>query len=211
MALTTPPPPPGYVAINCGGPAIGNFQADGDFTGGGSAISNYDGPIDRRLANPAPEEVYHSEHSGNVTYTIPHLTGTYLVRLHFREDYWDAAGKNVFNVSINDQPALTHFDIYAEAGAMYKAVIKEFTIPANDAGQIVIKLSTVTNGAKISGIEVIPVEIGPYQSFATQLVSQMTGKGRRGEEERGRRGDSYHPPLLFFPLSPLHILQSLIL
>ncbi len=74
--------------------------------------------------------------------------------LHFAEFYWTAAGKRVFNVSINGTSVLTNFDIYALVGAN-KALVEQFTATANSSGQIVI---AYTNGTadqpKASGIEI---------------------------------------------------------
>jgi fibronectin type 3 domain-containing protein len=93
-----------------------------------------------------------------VTYTIPNLVaGTnYIVRLHFAELYFTAAGSRQFNVSINGASVLTNFDIVGTAGAGNTAVVKNFTEPANASGQIVIAF---TGGAHdqpmFNGIEVL--------------------------------------------------------
>ena len=80
--------------IRCGGDAIARFSADEDFTGGLTA-TNYVGPIVRNVTDPAPAEVYQSERYGKFSYAIPGLTPgkTYLVRLHFCENYCTAPGQ----------------------------------------------------------------------------------------------------------------------
>ncbi|WP_322480436.1 malectin domain-containing carbohydrate-binding protein, partial [Thermogemmatispora sp.] len=103
--------------INAGGPAVTPFVADAYYSGGSTASTS--NAIDTSgVTNPAPQAVYQSNRYGNFTYTIPNLTAgaAYTVRLHFAETYWSAAGKRVFNVSINGQQVLTNFDIYAAAG-----------------------------------------------------------------------------------------------
>ena len=109
------------------------------------------------VTDPAPQAVYRTERYGNSTYTLPNLTGgaSYKVRLHFAEIYQTAIGSRVFNVAINGTTVLPNYDIYAETGARYKAVVKEFTATANASGQIVIQFTTITDNAKISGIEII--------------------------------------------------------
>ena len=77
------------------------------------------------------------------------------MRLHFAELYWSASSKRKFNVAINSTTVLSNFDIYATAGAAYKAVLREFTTTASSSGQIVIKFTTVTDNATIEGIEII--------------------------------------------------------
>ena len=88
---------------------------------------------------------------------MPSLTAgaQYTVRLHFAELYQTASGKRKFNVAINGTSVLSNFDIYATAGAAYKAVLKEFTATASSSGQIVIALTNVTDNATIEGIEII--------------------------------------------------------
>ena len=61
----------------------------------------------------------------------------------------------MFNVAINGKEALKNFDIVAAAGAKDKATIQEIPAKANDLGQIVIDFTTVKDGAKCSGIEII--------------------------------------------------------
>lgn len=50
----------------------------------------------------------------------------YTIRLHFTDPDNDKPGVRLFDVAIQDQPALTAFDIVKEAGARHRAVIKEF-------------------------------------------------------------------------------------
>ncbi len=142
--------------INAGGPAVSPFLADTDFSGGSTAsVSN---AINTGgVANPAPQAVYQSNRYGNFTYTIPGLaaSASYMVRLHFAEEYWTAAGKRVFNISINGSQVLTNFDIFATAGAEYKAVVEQFSTTANSSGTITIQFATVTDNAQVNGIEVL--------------------------------------------------------
>ena len=99
-----------------------------------------------------------TERWGEVTYTLPSLTSgvSYKVRLHFSENIWPVTGLRQFDVTINGTTVLSNFDIYAEAGARFKAVVKEFSTTANTSGQIVIEFTNVANYAKIGGIEIIP-------------------------------------------------------
>ena len=88
---------------------------------------------------------------------MPNLTpgGTYTVRLHFAEIYWNAPGKRLFNVSINGTRVLTNFDIFATARGEYKAIVERFTTTADSSGRITIQYTTVRDNAKSSGIEII--------------------------------------------------------
>jgi len=152
----------GSVDINSGGPTVSPFLADADFSGG--ATINHANTIDLSgAANPAPMAVYQTARVAatvgagtTFSYTIPGFTAnsSHTVRLHFAETFWTAAGQRVFNVAINGTQVLTNFDIFATAGAMNKAVIRQFTATANGSGQINIVFTTVTDKALISGIEV---------------------------------------------------------
>lgn len=141
--------------INAGGSATGTWVADTDASGGTVPTASPNTIDTSGVSNPAPQTVYQTNRYGNFTYTIPGLTANanYTVTLQFAETYWTAAGKRVFNVSINGSQVLTNFDIYANAGAANKAVAKSFTATANSSGVITIQFTTVTDNAQINGIQ----------------------------------------------------------
>lgn len=143
------------VQINAGGPTVTPFVADKDFTGG-STISHANTIDLSGVINPAPMAVYQTGRNGNFTYTIPGFTAgsSHTVRLHFAETFWTAAGKRVFNVSINGTQVLSNFDIFATTGAKNKAVVEQFTVNANASGQFVIQFTRVVDNALVNGIEI---------------------------------------------------------
>ena len=145
------------IALDSGGGAAGSFAADADYNGGSAYVSSAAVVADR-VTNPAPQAVYQSERFGNFTYTVPNLTpgAPYVVRLHFAEIYWNAAGKRVFNVAINGARVLSNFDIYATTGGQNIATVRQFPATADTAGRITIAYSTIIDNAKSSGIEVRP-------------------------------------------------------
>ena len=171
----------GYVSINAGGPAESNssggdnsFVADEDFSAGGTtfAVTNAITIPSNIAAIAAPAAVYQSARQGVVTYTIPNLTpGTsYIVRLHFAELYFSAAGNRQFNVAINGTTVLTNFDIFATAGANFTAVVEQYTEPANSSGDIVIAFTDgAANQPMFNGIEVLDA------TPCTTLPSAPTG------------------------------------
>jgi hypothetical protein len=77
------------------------------------------------------------------------------VRLHFAETYWTAAGQRVFNVTANGQAALSNFDIFAAAGAEYKAVVRQFNVTSDSSGKITLQFTPTKDNAEVSGIEVL--------------------------------------------------------
>lgn len=163
------------LAINSGGSAAGQFQADADFSGGTQASPVTTQITTIGVVNPAPQAVYQSERYGNFTYTIPGLISSvaYKLRLHFAECYWSKPGQRQFNIFINGAEALTNFDILAAAGAPNKATIQEFTVTPKN-GQITIQFATVIDNAKASGIELlIPQPAAPASLAANPADAQV--------------------------------------
>ncbi len=147
------------IAINANGPAIAgtDWIADTDYIGGGS--ENPDGntiTIPSGMANAAPQAVYNTMRNGTPTYAIPNLTpgASYIVDLHFNEDYFTTPGQRVFDVAINGTPVLSNFDIEAAAGGAHIANIQSFNETADNTGTITIAITSVKNNPLISGIEI---------------------------------------------------------
>jgi hypothetical protein len=142
--------------INCGGGASSPYTAD-QYYSGGTARTVTSAIATAGVTDPAPQAVYQAERYGAVTYTLPSLAAgaSYKVRLHFAETYWTASGKRKFTVAINGTTVLSNYDIYAATGARYKAVVKEYAATASGSGQIVIRLTNVTDNATIEGIQII--------------------------------------------------------
>ena len=156
-SVTVSAAPSTVYRIDCGSTSAPSpFTAD-QFSSGGTARTVTNTINLSGATNPAPQAVYQSERYGNVTYTMPSLVAgaSYTVRLHFAELFQTAAGKRIFNVAINGTTVLSNFDIFATAGANFKAIVRDFTTTANSSGQIVIKLTTVTDNATVEGIEII--------------------------------------------------------
>jgi hypothetical protein len=156
------------LAINAGGSAVGSFAADQDFRANGTWPSKTSHAVDTvSVTNPAPQAVYQTQRVGSaVDYTIPGLKAgaVYTVRLDFAETFWQAAGKRVFNVNINNARVLSNFDIFAAAGAANKAVAESFNATAGSGGAIGIALLAVTDNAAVSGIEIAPGGVLPSPS-----------------------------------------------
>jgi beta-glucosidase len=155
LMLIAAPALGGQVQINAGGPAVSPFVADEDFVGG-RTISHANPINTSNVTNPAPVEVYQTARIGSFTYTIGGFTAgtSHLVRLHFCETYWTAAGEREFNVSINGTQLLTNFDIFGTASGQNIANIQQFTMPANSSGQFVIQFTSVIDNSLLSGIDI---------------------------------------------------------
>lgn len=161
VTVTTPLPDPAGVKINCVGPAIVPFQRD-QYGEEGRLDDMTDKPIDLTgVVNPAPMEVYMTSRHWSCSYAIPgQLPGSACcVRLHFAEHSATVKpGDEKMTVDINGKRVLTDFDILAETGAPFKALVKEFTTTADQNGVVTIVFGGV---GKVSGIEVIPVVPAP--------------------------------------------------
>jgi hypothetical protein len=146
---------PANVAINAGGGAVAPFVADTNFSGGGTI--NHADTIDLSgVSAPAPAAVYQTARTGGFTYNVGGFAAgsSHLVRLHFAETYFTAAGSRVFNVSINGTQVLASFDIFKAAGAKDRAYITAFTEAADATGAYAIQFTSVVNVSLVSGIEI---------------------------------------------------------
>jgi len=144
--------------LNCGGYQNGSFLPDTN--GNPQQNAQTSDSIDiSHITNPAPQNVYQTERTGDSTYTISVKAGlTYKVRLHFAEIHFDQPGQRQFDVYINQQRVLQNFDIVAEADGSHKAIVREFTATPDNQGKITLRfLAGAHNEAKCSGFEIISV------------------------------------------------------
>ncbi len=160
--------PAGDIAINAGGPAIADFVAETDGSGGGTT-GGYCCVVDTSGAvNPAPPQVYQTfRYDGNnFSYNVPGLTpnAPYTVRLHFADRDANGPGQRLMNVSINGTQVLTNFDVAAAAGGRNRAVVEQFAAQADNNGAIAIAFTAVQSYAFVNAIEVIPGAFTPAPS-----------------------------------------------
>ena len=155
-ATLTVNPTPAFtpVRINSGGPKYTDslaqvWSADTGYSGG-SAYSTT-----QNITNTSDPTLYKTSRYGtSFTYTISAPAGNYLVTLKFAEPVWNAKGKRVFNVAINGTAALSNFDIFAAAGAEFKAVDETFAVKST--GTISIKFTQGSAGSPlVNAIQVV--------------------------------------------------------
>ncbi len=124
------------------------YQADTDYSGGTAASTT------AAITGTSDPALYQSERYGNFSYNIPLANGNYTVTLKFAEIYWTAAGKRVFNVSMQGTQVISNLDIYSKAG---KNAAYDVTIPVSVTNGILnIAFTTVVDNAKVSAIVVTP-------------------------------------------------------
>ncbi len=157
--------------INCGGPAASpavptGFACDA-YASGGDKYSTTAAIDTSGVVGPAPQSAYQTERYGPLfSYSFPNLLSgaSYVVRLHFAEYRYGATGYNnkparLFNVSINSQTVLSNFDVYATAGAKYKAVTETFSTTADSNGKITVYFNGGTDNAEIKAIEILGQQV----------------------------------------------------
>jgi predicted alpha-1,2-mannosidase len=149
------------IRIVCGSDnPVAGFLPDPDMVQGGE--NGADVNVDTSAPNAAPADVYKTERYGSdFTYSLAMPQGqSYTVRLHFAEIFDNLAGRRLENISINGNSVLTNFDIYATAGGMNKAVVKEFSnIEPDQYGNINIHVTAAPDSpdsnAKLTAIEIL--------------------------------------------------------
>jgi hypothetical protein len=109
----------------------------------------------------------------------------YLVRLHFVEPVFDAAGRRFFDVWLNGRLAIAKLDIIRESGAKFKAVTRELRCESDESGRIAVNLvsySTSDGKAIISGVEILaPLAAGafdiPYDHASFRPIRKINAGG----------------------------------
>ncbi|WP_424952425.1 NPCBM/NEW2 domain-containing protein [Deinococcus sp.] len=162
---------PAPLLLNVGGPAFTDpanqvWQPDLDqnnnalFSPPGAVsepASPYTGPVGG-TSNPTLYRTYRGKLSSGktLTFNIPLNDGTYTVKLHMIDQYWQTAGQRVFNVYLQNSstPSLSNEDIIARVGP--KAALVE-TLPnvQVSGGKLVVTLTATTDFVSLSGIEVV--------------------------------------------------------
>jgi type 1 glutamine amidotransferase/HEAT repeat protein len=142
------------IAINLGGPAVGNFKADADFEGGKPFAVK--AAIDLSEAqNAAPEEVYQTSRFGDCTYRLSGFTpnGAYKIRLHYAELFHKAPGGRAGDVIVNNVKIIDNLP----SGDHCKAFTVTKDITANVEGKVIVEIKTTRDHVKVNGLEILAV------------------------------------------------------
>jgi hypothetical protein len=103
--------------------------------------------------NPA---LYQTCRYGNFSYDAAVPNGIYTVTLQFAEISVTGPGQRVFNVAINGSQVLGAFDIFAQAGGMFTALDKTFTVSVTN-GQLSIQFTSGSaNLPMVNAIQIVP-------------------------------------------------------
>jgi len=102
-------------------------------------------------------KIYQTERYSMSSFVAEVPNGKYTVRLHFAETYEniETDGPRVFDVTIQGKPALKDINVQKEAGAVQKALIKEFKAVEVTNGILEVKFIAKEQNPEINGIEVL--------------------------------------------------------
>ena len=121
-------------------------------TGGSQSSTTH--AITGALPAASDQALYQSEHNRNSTCTFTAPAGTYAVTIKFSENFWTAAGKRLFNVSINGTTVLSAFDIFAAAGGQYKALDTTFLLTTTGSPITIQFTNGSIDNAKYDSIQI---------------------------------------------------------
>jgi hypothetical protein len=167
------------IRVNAGGPAYVDSQgqawsADYGYTGG--SVWSASNPV----AGTADAPLYQSQRYGQFSYRFAVPNGDYLVTLKFAEAVQTTVGSRRFNVTVNGAPALSAFDVFAQAGAAFAAIDKTFDAKVSN-GQIIIAFSSVSPVApEVDAIQIVTGGSSSVSGTAPQPAPTGRARGRIG-------------------------------
>ncbi len=137
------------------------WQADKEYKKGGGFGFLGGGNVDRgtelKIAGTEHPRLYQTERYGMEGFKAEVPNGKYTVRLHFAETYEDIAndGPRVFDVKLQGQLVLKDFDVQKTAGAVQKAVVKEFKGIEVKDGLLALEFIQKQQSPEINGLEIL--------------------------------------------------------
>jgi hypothetical protein len=155
---------------------IGGFEVDGYFSGGDFGLGTHAITLGAAV-NPAPESVYRSARAGqDFTYALVGLkqNANHLVRLHFAELQATAAGQRRMDVSVNGAVALANFDVFAEAGGAFRALVRELPGVTDASGSLAVRF-------KASPGSSLPAAINGMEATAGTIIEPTVDGGSPGD------------------------------
>lgn len=146
------------VRINAGGGAYldskgQTWSADQYFTGGGTYTTS------GSITTTADPQLYRSERSGTFSYRIPARSGLYEVRVHLAEIWFQSASSRIFNVNVEGIPLASNLDLLKKVPPMTPLLLTT-EVRVQD-GTLDLQFQPVLQNAKVSALEVLPLELDP--------------------------------------------------
>lgn len=103
------------------------------------------------------DALFQSEKYGTQTYNVPVTNANYRVVLHFAELYQTAAGKRLFNASVESQSIFSNMDLFTLVGAKGAYTPPDINITVAD-GNLTIALETLVDNATLSGFAIYSID-----------------------------------------------------
>ncbi len=164
--------------INSGGGAYTDtlgqdWDADRDFVGVSDAFSTAD-PI----SGTEDDTIYQTERYGIGGalwgYELDVPNGTYRLRIHEAELFWESNGQRVFDVEVNGTPIETGIDIHAEVGHD-AALVREYEVTVSGGIGLSVYFRAQVDSGKCAGIEVLEDVLLPNVE-ATRFAAETWGQ-----------------------------------
>jgi len=160
------------------------WSADADFQGG----QRYEIQPRSYIAGTLEPHLFESARTGTFSYRIPLPRRTYELRLYFIEPVFspeaDPGGEanRIFNIDVNGERVLDHFDIISDAGGPWIADVRVFKdiVPGSD-GAVHLDVSSIFGTPLLNAIEFVParphilnpIRILPQDSFYTDSAGNL--------------------------------------
>jgi parallel beta-helix repeat protein len=130
------------------------------------------------VTNPPPQSVLQSFAQASnagigqiMRYDVPLVDGSYQIRLFFAEPSFGGPNGRKFDVTLQGQIVVSNLDIFAEAGAIRKAVVKSFNFTASQGNGLRLEFTnrTTINASIVNAFEITRVDVAAPASFAVNL------------------------------------------
>jgi hypothetical protein len=184
-------PSPLDVRIGCGRrlrwtDRLGQIWDRDEYFEGGNAVEI---PGRSYIAGAFDARLYQSARTGTFSYRVPLRAGTYEMRLYFIEPVFGpendqgGEGNRLFDLSINGQKVLEHFDILTDADGPWTADVRVFKdISPGPDGYVRIDFQSLKDSsALVNAIEFLrarphvlnPVRLLPQDNFYTDSAGNL--------------------------------------
>ena len=181
------------IRINAGGKAFvdkaGNlWAADRFFEDGETTYKNVE------IKGTPDNFLYQTERNAKtLDYAIPVANGKYDLNLLFAEIHWSRNQQRRFDISVEGERVTQSLDIHAKAGK-FRAFHQEFESILVTDGELNIAMRGLTDRAKLSGLEVLPItqlsDESVEKSDASAIAPRPLNKGSKVHYIKpGGRGD----------------------
>lgn len=141
----------------------------------GARVNRSDGLAGKPIAGTTDDILYQSNVWGMTSFRRELPNGDYRVRLLMAEDYHQAAGRRVFDVTAEGRPVLSKVDIVGAVGARATAYDRTFTTRVTDRS-LDLGFVAVADNPLVSAIEIVRVA-KPGETAPTPAKGGTYGTG----------------------------------